>query len=209
MLACIARNKTNAATYQHHGQDAMVPAAGSGFEGFTFAYSGEAFPVTSKIRTAICGRSHTTPSTGSSHPMTPPDSALDSSDVIEALTRMLNAGPLDHLPKRRGDVGVLLALAAARFRPRQTYREDEVNAQLAAWLDKFTAPGAFDHVTLRRFAVDHRLLLRNPAGTAYRLNAGMLAAQISEAAQSIDPGEVLASLQTKRDRRKRERATKS
>ena len=141
--------------------------------------------------------------------MMPPDSVLDTSDVIEALTRMLNAGPLDHLPKRRGDIEVLLALAAAVFRPRHTYREDEVNTQLAAWLDKFTVPGALDHVSLRRLAVDHRLLLRNAAGTAYRLNAGMLAAQISAAAQSIDPGEVLASLQNERDRRKRERATKS
>ncbi len=141
--------------------------------------------------------------------MTPPDSVLDSGEVIEALTRMLNAGPLDHLPKRRGDIEVLVALAAAVFRPRRMYREDEVNAQLAAWLDKFIVPGAFDHVSLRRLAVDHRLLLRNPAGTAYRLNAGMLAAQISAAAQSIDPGEVLASLQTERDRRKRERAKKS
>jgi hypothetical protein len=52
-------------------------------------------------------------------------------------------------------------------------------------------------------------LLRNPAGTAYRLNAGMVAAQISTQAQSIDPGEILASLQTQRDKRKRERATKS
>jgi hypothetical protein len=141
--------------------------------------------------------------------MTPPDSVLDSGEVIEALTRMLNAGPLAHLPKRRGDVEVLVALAAAVFRPRRMYREDEVNAQLTAWLDKFTVPGALDHVSLRRLAVDHRLLLRNPAGTAYRLNAGMLAAQMSAAAQSIDPGEVLASLQTERDRRKRERASKS
>lgn len=141
--------------------------------------------------------------------MTPPDFMLEHRDVIEALTRMLNAGPLDHLPKRRGDVEVLLALAAAIFRPRQTYREDEVNAHLAAWIDKFTVPGAFDHVTLRRLAVDRRFLLRNAAGTAYRLNAGMLAAQISAAAQSIDPGAVLASLQTERDKRKRERAKKA
>ena len=141
--------------------------------------------------------------------MTPPDCVLDSSDVIEALTRMLNAGPLDHFPKRRGDVDVLVALAAAIFRPRQTYREDEVNAHLAAWLDKFTVPGALDHVSLRRLAVDRRYLLRNPAGTAYRLNAGMLEAEICAEAQSIDPGEVLASLQTQRDKRKRERATKA
>jgi len=140
--------------------------------------------------------------------MTPPESMFEHSEVIEALTRMLNAGPLDHLPKRRGDIEVLLALAAAQFRARHTYREDEVNAQLAAWLDKFTVSGAFDHVTLRRFAVDRRLLLRNAAGTAYRLNTGLLAAQISEAAQAIDPGEVLASLQNERDRRKRERAAK-
>ncbi len=133
---------------------------------------------------------------------------LDTNEVVAALTRMLNAGPLDHLPKRRGDVEVLLALAVAMFRPRQTYREDEVNAQLAAWIDKFTVPGALDHVTLRRLAVDRRYLLRNPAGTAYRLNAGMLEAEICAQAQSIDPGEVLASLQTQRDKRKRERATK-
>ena len=129
--------------------------------------------------------------------------------MTAALTRMLNAGPLDHLPKRRGDLNVLIALASARFQPRQTYREDEVNAELAAWLVTFTVPGALDHVSLRRLAVDHRFLLRNPAGTAYRVNAALVAEQIAADAQAIDPAEVLASLQTERDRRKRERATKS
>ncbi len=136
------------------------------------------------------------------------DAVLDSDDVIAVLTRMLNAGPLDHFPKRRGDVDVLLALACSQFRPRETYREDEVNTQLAEWLDTFTVAGAIDHVSLRRLAVDQRLLLRNPAGTAYRLNADRLAGRISAQAQAIDPGEVLVSLQSERDRRKRERAPK-
>ena len=139
----------------------------------------------------------------------PSDAALDSAEVTAALTRMLNAGPLDHWPKRRGDVDVLAALASARFEPRHTYREDEVNALLEAWLEPFTVAGAVDHVSLRRLLVDQRLLLRNPAGTAYRLNAALVATLISADAQAIDPGDVLAALQTKRESRKRERAGKS
>ena len=66
-----------------------------------------------------------------------------------------------------------------------------------------------DHVSLRRRLVDQRYLLRNPAGAAYRVNREKTAERLSPAAQSIDPGVVLASVESERARRKRARSNLS
>ena len=138
-----------------------------------------------------------------------PSVPLDSDDVRAVLARMLNGGPLDHLPTRRGDAEVLLALASAAFESGRVYREVEVNDRLTQWLDGFAAPGMVDHVSLRRRLVDQRYLLRNPAGAAYRVNREKTAERLSPAAQSIDPGVVLASVESERARRKRARSNLS
>ncbi len=130
---------------------------------------------------------------------------LDDAGVLAALARMLSAGPLDHLPKRRGDLEVMLALACAPFESQRTYREDEVNDRLREWLARFTAPPALDHVTIRRYLVDAQYVLRNAPGTAYRLNVAKLDAELTGSAQRIDPGRVLIELREARERRKLER----
>jgi hypothetical protein len=55
----------------------------------------------------------------------------------------------------------LLRHVAERFEPGRTYSEPEVNAVLREVHD--------DHAALRRYMVDARLLLRDDAGTSYRL----------------------------------------
>ena len=54
----------------------------------------------------------------------------------------------------------LLRHVAERFEPGREYREPEVNALLREVHD--------DHVALRRYLVDARLLVRDDAGTSYR-----------------------------------------
>ena len=118
-----------------------------------------------------------------------------------ALERMLANGPLTAVPKRPSDQDLLVALAAARFDPAQTYDEAAVNETLKAWVATFCEPDAIDHVTLRRLLVDSRLMTRTASGSSYRVDrakAGRL-----EAAEGIDPAAVLAAIRAERAARKK------
>lgn len=134
---------------------------------------------------------------------------LDEEQVLAVIARLVNAGPLDALPKKRGDQTVLLALATACFDPARVYREDDVNERLRAWLASFASPITMDHVSFRRQMVDDRFLLRDAAGAAYRVNVEKLKGEIAESARSIDPGAVLQAVRLQREERKRARATDS
>lgn len=118
---------------------------------------------------------------------------------MNALKRLLANGPLTGYPTRRSDQEFLLRLAAARFEPTRAYSEGEVNDILAAWLETFCAPYSIDHVSLRRYLVDARLLARDTAGSAYRLAAPV---ERTEA----NPAQVLADIRRERIERKRRHA---
>ena len=132
---------------------------------------------------------------------------LDYEQVMGVVTRLVNAGPLEALPKKRSDQAVLLALASTRFKSGRVYRETDVNDALQAWLETFSSPLTLDHVSFRRQMVDDRFLLRDAAGTAYRVNIAKLDLHLTESARSIDPGAVLAAARLQREERKRARAT--
>ena len=129
---------------------------------------------------------------------------FDDRSARTALGRLLGKGPLDRWPKRRGDLDMLLALACSVFERRRAYREDEVNERLNHWLARFAVPGALDHVTIRRLMIDARLLLRDSAGRAYRLNPAKQQS-MPATGSALDPGAVLVELTEQRERRKRER----
>ena len=131
--------------------------------------------------------------------------SLDYEQVLAVVKRLVNAGPLALLPKKRGDQAVLLALACAQFEASRVYREDEVNERLQGWLETFTSPISMDHVSFRRQLVDDQFLLRDAAGAAYRVNVVKLQREISDAARAIDPGEVMTAVRLQREERKRTR----
>ncbi len=51
---------------------------------------------------------------------------------------------------------ILEHVASKAFTPQTYYEENEINERLKAWCDG----GELDHVTIRRYLVDHRLLER-------------------------------------------------
>lgn len=116
-----------------------------------------------------------------------------------ALTRLLANGPLTNVPKRLSDQRLLVALAAAQFEPQRTYREEEVNEVLRAWMETFCDPYAIDHVTLRRLLVDARLMSRTTSGSSYRIDAEKVALP----AETVEPAAVLAEIRSQRESRKR------
>jgi hypothetical protein len=115
---------------------------------------------------------------------------------MNALKRLLANGPLTGFPTRRTDQDLLLRLAAARFDQERPYTEAEVNEILTTWLATFCAPYGIDHVSMRRYLVDARLLVRDTAGSSYRV-----AARASQ--EQADPAQVLAEMQRARAARKR------
>jgi hypothetical protein len=118
------------------------------------------------------------------------------------MRRLLANGPLTAMPKRPGDAELVLALAARRFAAGRTYREPEVNDLLEAWLETFSVPYGIDHVSLRRYLVDAQFLLRDTAGSTYRLNGRKT---LPEA--EVDPAQVLAEMRRERAARKRQHAS--
>ena len=67
----------------------------------------------------------------------------------------------------------------------------------------FTRPSALDHVTIRRYLVDYRFLLRDPAGASYRTNQTMINTVIEPAARSVQPRVLLDEIRKDQALRRR------
>lgn len=102
-----------------------------------------------------------------------------------------------------------MALAASSFNAKQEYSEKEVNDHLVDWLKGFTYPTGLDHVTVRRYLVDLKFLLRNPSGSSYWTNEAVIASVLELEARTIHPRDVLAEVQRQREKRKRSNASTS
>ena len=72
---------------------------------------------------------------------------------------------------RIGDFNLMLAVAARAFAAERSYAEGEVNDVLRDWLAHEGSMLAVDHVELRRWLVDCRVLARDDYGRAYALGA--------------------------------------
>ncbi|MEO8344698.1 MAG: DUF2087 domain-containing protein [Betaproteobacteria bacterium] len=125
---------------------------------------------------------------------------------VLALRRGLSLGVLHS--SNRDDFVLLLAAAAAAFRPDRTYSEREVNDILRAWLSTAGTMLDVDHVELRRWLVDNRLLDRDGFGRAYAAGhpAPEMAAVIA-ALSGVDLGQAAEAARTSdarmREQRKR------
>jgi hypothetical protein len=122
--------------------------------------------------------------------------------VKNTLTRLLNGGLIDHLPRKFSDTQLLIALAASSFSAKQQYSEKEINDHLVHWLKGFTCPTGLDHVTVRRYLVDLKFLLRNPPGSSYWVNEEAIASVLTSEARTIHPRDVLSEIQRQREERK-------
>jgi hypothetical protein len=125
----------------------------------------------------------------------------------QVLKRILANGPLTALPLRRADEALLLRMAAARFEAQRPYREAEVNDLLRDWLATFSAPHGIDHVTLRRRLVDSRLLLRDSAGSSYRVAPNKSRQLAADESLKLEPARLLAEIRDERAARKRQHVT--
>ena len=110
---------------------------------------------------------------------------------------MFATGYLHKLPKRRGDLELLLGLTTLQFQRQHEYSENEVNEILQSWLALLSFRAATDHVTLRRHLVDLDYLKRDAPGNRYFANYGNLA--------DVPDIDLLAYVNEIRDERRRKR----
>jgi hypothetical protein len=82
-----------------------------------------------------------------------PADAPPAGDVV---ARFVRDGRLHSLPAHDGKRRQVLEFVVQTFEPGRRFVEREVDAVLRAW----TAGGGVDHVTVRRYLVDHGLLAR-------------------------------------------------
>lgn len=97
-------------------------------------------------------------------PAPPVESHGYADQAVEAVIRtFVRDGRLLRFPAQPAKRKALLEHVAASFEPGRRYREVDVNDFLRAWCEG----GEVDHVTLRRYLVDHGLLARE-AGEYWR-----------------------------------------
>jgi hypothetical protein len=85
------------------------------------------------------------------------------------------------LPKKPLDRQIVLISAILGLTPQQKYSESEINAELQKWVIAFGKRYSLDHVTLRRYLIDERYLVRDSSGGAYQLGA------LEQLAYTFDP----------------------
>ncbi len=102
------------------------------------------------------------------HKVTKETSAIDRFAALSVRTG-LSLGVLH--TSRVADFNLMLAAAALAFARGRSYSETEVNDILRGWLAREGSILAVDHVELRRWLVDCRVLARDDYGRAYGLAA--------------------------------------
>ena len=77
------------------------------------------------------------------------------------------------LPKKELDRHILLISSILKIQPGRQYSEKAINEELQVWIIHFGRSFGLDHVTLRRYLVDEKYLVRDPAGGTYKLADGL------------------------------------
>jgi hypothetical protein len=75
------------------------------------------------------------------------------------------------LPKKPLDRQIVLISAILGLTPHRKYSESEINGELQKWVLQFGQRYSLDHVTLRRYLIDERYLMRDASGGVYQLGA--------------------------------------
>jgi hypothetical protein len=90
------------------------------------------------------------------------------------------------LPKKHLDRHILLISSVLKLEPGRRYPEKEINEQLQIWVIHFGRSFDLDHVTLRRYLVDEKYLVRDSAGGTYLLATEGLPYTFDESIRELD-----------------------
>jgi hypothetical protein len=75
------------------------------------------------------------------------------------------------LPKKPLDRQIVLISATLGLERPRKYTESEFNGELQKWVIQFGKRYNVDHVTLRRYLIDEKYIVRDSSGSSYELGA--------------------------------------
>jgi hypothetical protein len=107
------------------------------------------------------------------------------------------------LPRRRRDWGILFKSITLALEPGRDYSEKEVNQVVEEWLAGIGQAIEIDYVTLRRHLVDAGYLVRDLAGTSYRVGLEAMADLFEPAIDTVDPAAIIEEARSRKEQRKR------
>ena len=109
------------------------------------------------------------------------------------------------LPKKPLDRQIVLISAILGLEPARSYSESELNGELQKWVIQFGQRYNVDHVTLRRYLIDERYIVRDSAGTAYQLAASeTLPTTFDATLQNLDLAALIAEAKAARELKKQQ-----
>ncbi|CAG0935873.1 hypothetical protein TFLX_04724 [Thermoflexales bacterium] len=121
----------------------------------------------------------------------------------ERFTPLYFAG--QDLPKKPFERQIVLISAILGLDPARVYSESEFNGELQKWVLLFGRRYNLDHVTLRRYLIDERYIVRDNAGSAYQLAARETLPYTFEATlQHLDLAALIAEAQAARELKKQQ-----
>ena len=105
--------------------------------------------------------------------------------------------------KKVEDQHILFVSAVLELDHNREYNEADLNSALKPWSAAFGEGFGLDHVTLRRYLIDEKYILRDAAGTVYRVNTNKLPVTYDEAITGLDLERMLEEAHREREERKR------
>ena len=108
------------------------------------------------------------------------------------------------LPRKRRDWDILFKSIALALESGRDYSEKEVNQVVVEWLAGIGQAIEIDYVTLRRHLVDAGYLVRDLAGTSYRVGLEAMAELFEPATDAVDPAAVVEEARSRKEQRKRQ-----
>lgn len=108
------------------------------------------------------------------------------------------------LPKKPLDRHILLISSILKIQPGRQYSEKEINEELQIWIIHFGRSFGLDHVTLRRYLVDEKYIIRDPAGGTYELAANGLPYTFDQSIRELDLERLVSEAKQARELKKQQ-----
>ncbi len=129
-------------------------------------------------------------------------SHITASQFTDRFVSLVLAGR--ELPKKQQDRHILLMSSILKLQPGRRYSEKEINEQLQIWVIHFGRSFGLDHVTLRRYLIDEKVLVRDPSGGTYELAAEGLPDTFDESIRQLDLEKLVADAKQARELKKQQ-----
>lgn len=138
------------------------------------------------------------------------DKLITVTEFTARLASLCLGGVGPGLPRKLRDRRILLKAVAQALGHGRQFQEPELNAALKLWLETVGDTVQLDHVSLRRYLVEERFLVRDRAGSHYQVSDGHEWSEQFEAGVSeVDATVVIREAVLKKVSRRELKSTRS